>query len=420
MSDSKIKNFKIYLRQLLDSEIETFIQFAAPSQKSALKRGIIAIRSGQVSHSTINRNVDKYIQLYSNESILQSLIDVLIVRAKNNEIQNKIVNNEAIKSGSENLSLSLANENGRYINVPFVLHELNREDALNQIEISEFNARDSDMLKPQDVAGLIATLPNGQREPAWAYRFNKKLYIFDGLRRFTAFKLTETISSFKVYVTDTILNIYMYASYDSLSEEKLERTPFEQAKFWFALAEKDGLKIGNSYGKEEKSSKDDVQDFCLRFNISYNTFAKYIRLLDLQIEWRQAMPFSSTLTIKQLESLLKLQKKCNELKIIPLELINKINTSEFNLASLNKTENNRINNKFINDLEKHLDKVIPKPTEKLVKRELYRSGDTNIQLESTIDSKGRSVDKIILKRFLKKDKEKLLREIETLINNYSF
>lgn len=420
MSDTRTKNFKIYLRQILDTEVDLFIKFAAPSQKAALKRGIVAIRSGQVANSTVNRHVDKYIQLYRTKDELKSLIDILVVRAQDAESLKHVTNTKAIKSGEESLCLSLADENGRYVDVPFELHELSRNEALEIIEISEFNARDAEMLKPQDVAGLIKTLPKGQREPAWAYRLNGKLFIFDGLRRFTAFKLSDAVRTFKIYVTDVVLNIYMYASYDNLSEEKLERTPYEQGKFWLALAEKDGLRIGDSFNKDEKSPKEDVQDFCLRFNISYNTFAKYIRLLALDIEWRKAMPFTSTLTIKQLESLLKLQKKCNELKVAPSALLSDVEVPEFNSESSNKTENNKVNAKLISNLTKKLNERVDNQENQPVKRELYRSGDANIQLQSIIDAKGRSVDTITFKRLPKKEKEMLLNDIENLIKQFSF
>ena len=338
MPDNRSKNFKIYLRQILDEEIESFIQFASSSQKAALKRGVTAIRDGQVSNSTVNRHVDKYIKSNSTELELENLIQSLIARASKAENQASSTNTKALKSGSDQLTLHLADENGRYHAIPFELHELERDQALELIEVSEFNARESENLKPQDVAGIVKTLPKGQREPAWAYRLHGKLYIFDGLRRFTAFKLCEDVKTFKLYITNAAFNIFMYASYDNLSEDKLERTPYEQGKYWLALAEKDNLKITEQYNKDEKSTKDEVKDFCQRFDISYNTFVKYLRLLKLDSSWRKAMPFTSTLTIKQLEDLLKLQIKCYDHHISASELLSSVDMPSFDEESTNKTE----------------------------------------------------------------------------------
>lgn len=416
MSDNRSKNFKIYLRQILDKEIAIFIQFASSSQKSALKRGVIAIRDGQVSNSTVNRHVDKYIKSNSTKPELENLIQDLISRASKAEEKASSSNSEALKSGLDRLTLHLANENGRYNAVNFELLELDREQALEVIEISEFNAREAENLKPQDVAGIIKTLPKGQREPAWAYRANGKLYIFDGLRRFTAFKLCEDVKTFKLYVTEEAFSIFMYASYDNLSEDKLERTPYEQGKYWLALAEKDNLKITDQYSKDEKSTREEIRDFCQRFNIAYNTFLKYLRLLKLDSSWRKAMPFTSTLTIKQLENLLKLQIKCHEHNIDLNGLIASVATPDFDEESTNKTENSRANKKFIDALSSSIAQmVVDVESTEDVTRELYRNGDTVVQLKSTRDNKGRTVDTIVMKRFDKSTSQLLLREIEQTI-----
>lgn len=415
MSDNRSKNFKIYLRQILDEEIETFIQFASSSQKTALKRGVTAIRDGQVSNSTINRHVDKYIKSNSTRSELEELIQNLIARASKTENQTSSTNSKALKSGSDQLTLHLADENGRYNAVPFVLQELERSQALEIIEISEFNAREAENLKPQDVAGIIKTLPKGQREPAWAYRAHGKLYIFDGLRRFTAFKLCEEVKTFKLYVTDVAFNIFMYASYDNLSEDKLERTPYEQGKYWLALAEKDNLKITDRYHKDEKSTKDEVKDFCQRFNISYNTFVKYLRLLKLDSSWRKAMPFTSTLTIKQLEDLLKLQVKCHDNNIEVNDLLSSVDFPFFDEESTNKTENSKANKKLIEALTNSLDQKLQVKPRSDTTKELYRNGDSVIQLKSSKDNKGRTVDTVVLKRLDRNTSQQILKEIEEMI-----
>lgn len=207
----------------------------------------------------------------------------------------------------------------------------------------------------------------------------------------------------------------MYASYDNLSEDKLERTPYEQGKYWLALAEKDNLKITEQYNKDEKSTKDEVKDFCQRFDISYNTFVKYLRLLKLDSSWRKAMPFTSTLTIKQLEDLLKLQIKCYDHHISASELLSSVDMPSFDEESTNKTENSKINKKFIEALTNNIDQRLNVDTNSDILRELYRNGDTVIQLKSSKDNKGRTVDTIVLKRLDKNTSQLLLKEIEDTI-----
>ncbi|BBM67810.1 MULTISPECIES: hypothetical protein [Vibrio] len=302
-------HYRQYLQAATDEELKAIIDLLPTAKlKKELKRSFEGLQTDTRIRQGDQTKIENQLRSFESNKDFVALRETLVQRRTEQLSNVQKETKEAIKQGASEISYTLFNQHGEAEKFDFVLEEIPRDEALTIIKISPLNARTTEILPPHVVADVMSTLPHGQKEAAFGYRVGNTIYLFDGLRRISAYHHIDTDRPFRIYVTDKELNLFHYQSYDLMDLAKLARTPLQNLTHWLKLAEMAGVKIGKSFTKEEHASAEDTERFFDSVGVSYNTYKAYANFETISPELIAITPDQHRLSKTQLTSLVQQQK----------------------------------------------------------------------------------------------------------------
>ncbi|WP_224067893.1 ParB N-terminal domain-containing protein [Vibrio penaeicida] len=400
-------HYRQYLQAATQEEIEKIIGFL-PSQKlqKDLKRSFIGLNQGNRVKQTDATKIESQLKNFEANEKFSSLRKELVQRRSEQVSGERKEVQEAIKQGATSVTYTLANLNGESDEFIFNLEDIPRDEALNIIKISPLNARTDEILPAHVVTDIMETLPNGQKEAAFGYRVGDTIYLFDGLRRFSAYNHIETDRPFRIYVTDKEFSIFHYQSYDLMDLAKLGRTPLQSLKHWLKLAEEAGLKLGKKFSTAEQTPKEEVEAFFKSVGVSYNTYRVYSKFESLHPALVGRAPDEHRLSKTDLTALVRQQSEIEKSGKVIEEVVANFPCNE-----------NANNKDFINGFKTYVtEKVLNAEAEPLTtSRILFNQSSKTVKLTEKAHSKYSDLT-LTAKRLSKKNKADLEALIQKFVN----
>ncbi len=399
-------HYRQYLQAATDEELQTIIDLL-PSAKSKkeLKRSFEGLKNDARIRQSDQMKIENHLRNFELNKDFVTLKETLVQRRSEQLSNVQKETKEAIKQGASEISYTLFNQDGEAEKFEFVLEEIPREQALNIIKISPLNARTTEILPPHVVADVMSTLPNGQKEAAFGYRVGNTIYLFDGLRRISAYHHIDTDRPFRIYVTDKELNLFHYQSYDLMDLAKLARTPLQNLTHWLKLAKMAGVKIGKSFSEEDHASTEDTERFFKSIGVSYNTYKAYANFETISPELIALAPDQHRLTKTELTSLVQQQK----------EIIKSDQPLEEVISNFSDTES-KDNKDFVNRFKTFVSSDVLKkesPSKETVT--LFKKGSKLVKCSTSKNSNNSYNVSIQTKQLTAKNLEKLTQLLDSFV-----